>query len=32
MNASDKADLLAFLRCLTDSSIVTNPAFQSPFP
>jgi cytochrome c peroxidase len=32
MNASDKADLLAFLRCLTDSSIVTNPGFQSPFP
>jgi cytochrome c peroxidase len=31
MSAVDKANLLAFLRSMTDSSFVSNPAFRSPF-
>jgi len=31
MNAADKADLLAFLLSMTDSTFVNNPAFRSPF-
>jgi cytochrome c peroxidase len=31
LTPQDKQDLLAFLRTLTDSSFVTNPAFASPF-
>ena len=31
LNATDKADLLAFLRTLTDTTFLTNPAFSNPF-
>jgi len=31
MNAADKADLLAFLHAMTDTSFVNNPALRSPF-
>lgn len=31
LTVQEKADLLAFLLALTDSTIVTNPAFSSPF-
>jgi cytochrome c peroxidase len=31
LSATDKADLLAFLRTLTDSTFLTNPAFSNPF-
>lgn len=30
LTASEKEDLIAFLKTLTDSSFVTNPAFQDP--
>jgi cytochrome c peroxidase len=31
LSAQDKADLVAFLKTLTDDSFVTNPAYKSPF-
>lgn len=31
LSAQDKADLVAFLKTLTDSEFLTNPAFKSPF-
>ena len=31
LSATDKADLLAFLRTLTDSTFLSNPAFSNPF-
>jgi cytochrome c peroxidase len=31
LSEQQKADLIAFLLTLTDSTVVTNPAFQSPF-
>jgi cytochrome c peroxidase len=31
LNESQKADIIAFLKTLTDSSVVTNPAYSSPF-
>lgn len=31
LNASDKADLLAFLKTLTDDSLLTNPRYADPF-
>ena len=31
LNARDKADLIAFLRSLTDRSIASNPRFSDPF-
>lgn len=31
MTATEKADLLAFLKALTDTSFLQNPAFSSPF-
>jgi cytochrome c peroxidase len=31
LSAQDQADLVAFVKSLTDSSFVTNPAFASPF-
>lgn len=30
LNAADKADLIAFLKTLTDSTFITNPNFQAP--
>jgi cytochrome c peroxidase len=32
LTPADKQDLLAFVRTLTDSAFVTNPAFSSPYP
>lgn len=31
LDASDKSDLIAFLHTLTDTTLLTNPAFASPF-
>lgn len=31
LSAADKADLLAFLHTLTDTTLVNNPAFSNPF-
>lgn len=31
LTPQEKADLIAFLKCLTDSTIITNPAFSNPF-
>jgi cytochrome c peroxidase len=31
LSASERQDLLAFLRSLTDESVLTNPAFSNPF-
>ncbi len=31
MTAQDKADLLAFLRSLTDSTLLTAPRFSDPW-
>jgi cytochrome c peroxidase len=31
LDASEREDLLAFLRALTDSSFITNPAFSNPW-
>jgi cytochrome c peroxidase len=30
LNASDKSDLIAFLKTLTDSTFINNPYFQEP--
>jgi len=30
MTAQDKADLMAFLKTLTDETFLTNPAYQKP--
>jgi cytochrome c peroxidase len=32
ITADEKADLIAFLRSLTDSTFITNPAFSNPWP
>jgi cytochrome c peroxidase len=31
LTAQDKSDLIAFLKMLTDTSFVNNPAFSNPF-
>jgi cytochrome c peroxidase len=31
LTESEKADIIAFLRTLTDTSVLSNPAFKSPF-
>ena len=31
LSDSDKADIVAFLKTLTDDSFITNPAFENPF-
>ena len=31
LTPQDKADLIAFLKTLTDSAFLTNPAFADPF-
>ncbi len=32
LSPSERADVLAFLRSLTDSTFITNPAFSNPWP
>lgn len=32
LNAQDKADIIAFLKTLTDHDFITNPKFSNPFP
>jgi cytochrome c peroxidase len=31
LSAQDKADLVAFLKTLTDTEFLANPAFKTPF-
>lgn len=31
LSAADKADLIAFLKTLTDHSVTTNPMYSDPF-
>jgi cytochrome c peroxidase len=31
LNSRERADLLSFLICLSDSSVITNPAYANPF-